>query len=117
MRRSSIATALVVLTAGLTASALRRMAQRRRAAATAGAAVPTQTAVPAPVAVPAPAAEPEAAPVVVPDAVVLQFTRPAAAAPAGPARCGDSGGLTRAGAPCAARATSGGRCHHHPIAA
>jgi hypothetical protein len=108
MRRRSIATALVVLTAGLTATALRRMATRRRTAA------PAPAAVPAAVPVPRPEAPAE------PDAVVLQFTRPAAAAPAAPAvpaRCGDSGGLTRAGAPCAARATSGGRCHHHPIAA
>jgi hypothetical protein len=58
------------------------------------------------------------------DAVVLPFVRPAAAVPvpvpeqpAAPARCGDSGGRTKAGAPCAARATSNGRCHHHPVAA
>ena len=30
---------------------------------------------------------------------------------------GENGGRTKAGAPCAARATSGGRCHHHRIAA
>jgi hypothetical protein len=108
MRRSPLATALVVLTAGVTASAVRRLAARRRAAAAAVAArVP---------------AAPAPAPVPARDAVVLPFTRPAApaaaaAAPATPARCGDSGGLTRAGAPCAARATSGGRCHHHRVAA
>ena len=42
---------------------------------------------------------------------------PAAPAVAAPARCGDSGGRTKAGAPCGARATAGGRCHHHPLAA
>ncbi len=41
----------------------------------------------------------------------------ASAQPAAPARCGDSGGRTKAGAPCGARATAGGRCHHHPLAA
>jgi hypothetical protein len=55
-------------------------------------------------------------------AVVLPFPRrpaeelaprPAAA----PVRCGDTGGRTKAGAPCAARATVGGRCHHHRLAA
>jgi hypothetical protein len=105
MRRSPLATALVVLTAGVTASAVRRLAARRRAAAAAVAArVP---------------AAPAPAPVPARDAVVLPFTRPVApaAAPAAPARCGDSGGLTRAGAPCAARATAGGRCHHHRVAA
>ena len=54
------------------------------------------------------------------DGVVLPFLRPVAAAPAqpsAPARCGENGGLTRAGAPCAARATAGGRCHHHRVAA
>jgi hypothetical protein len=114
MRRSSIATALVVLTAGLTATALRRVAARRRAAASARPAAPAPAAVPAPQ--PAIQAEVPVAPLA-PDAVVLQFTRPVAPAPAAPARCGDSGGLTRAGAPCGGRATSGGRCHHHPIAA
>lgn len=110
MRRSSIATALVVLTAGLTATALRRMAIRRRAAVPAPAA--------ASAAVPAAVPQPEEA--AAPDAVVLPFTRPVAPAPVAPtvpARCGDSGGVTRAGAPCASRATSAGRCHHHRIAA
>jgi hypothetical protein len=56
------------------------------------------------------------------DGVVLPFARPVATAPAPaqpstPARCGESGGLTKAGAPCAARATAGGRCHHHRLAA
>jgi hypothetical protein len=112
MRASHVATALAAFTAGLTAaSALHRRAGRP---------------VPAPAAVPAASATaPRELPAVVgQDAVVLPFTRPAApaveqpaAAPAAPARCGDSGGVTKAGAPCAARATSGGRCHHHPLAA
>ena len=56
------------------------------------------------------------------DAVVLPFPRPvveqpAAPAVATPARCGDSGGRTKAGTPCGARAGVGGRCHHHPLAA
>jgi hypothetical protein len=111
MRASHVATALAAFTAGLTAAtALHRRAGR---------------AVPAPVRAAAPAAV-----AVARDAVVLPFPRPALAAlpaaptttrptaqPAAPARCGDSGGVTRAGAPCAARATSGGRCHHHPVAA
>ncbi|MGY1609469.1 MULTISPECIES: hypothetical protein [unclassified Geodermatophilus] len=104
MRASHVATALAAFTAGVTAaSALHRRAGRP---------------VPAP-AVPV-AAEP--APVAAPDAVVLPFPRPALvveqpARPAGPARCGDSGGVTKAGAPCAARATDGGRCRHHRLAA
>jgi hypothetical protein len=32
-------------------------------------------------------------------------------------RCGETGGVTKAGAPCAARATARGRCHHHRLAA
>ncbi len=113
MRASHVATALAAFTAGLTAaSALHRRAGR---------------AVPAPVRTAVPTEAPAA-----PDAVVLPFPRPALAAlpagrpaapaarpaaPAAPARCGDTGGVTKAGAPCAARATSGGRCHHHPLAA
>jgi hypothetical protein len=105
MRASHVATTLAAVTAGLTAAAaVRRRAGRRLA--------PTATA-PADIVVPA---------VTDRDAVVLPFVRPATTAPvaerpAAPARCGDSGGRTKAGAPCAARATSGGRCHHHPIAA
>jgi hypothetical protein len=112
MRASHVATALAAFTAGLTAaSALHRRAGR---------------AVPAPVRAAAPGPVPAEAPAVARDAVVLPFPRPALAAlptaqpaarPAGPARCGDSGGVTRAGAPCAARATNNGRCHHHPLAA
>ena len=57
------------------------------------------------------------------DGVVLPFVRPVATAaaesaqPSMPARCGENGGVTKAGAPCAARATAGGRCHHHRLAA
>jgi hypothetical protein len=121
MRRTHVATALVVLTAaGLTASAaIRRIASRRRPAT---AAVPVDAPAPAPFLVEAPAAVPAPAPATVPerDAVLLPFTRrvtPAPAQPARPAQCGDSGGLTKAGAPCGARAASGGRCYRHPLAA
>ena len=115
MRASHVATALAAFTAGLTAaSALHRRAGRPVAA-------------PAPAVVPVPVLGAAAAEDV--DAVVLPFVRPAveqpaeqpaalpSVQPAGPARCGDSGGVTKAGAPCGARATSGGRCHHHPVAA
>ncbi|MGY1695173.1 hypothetical protein ACI780_09690 [Geodermatophilus sp. SYSU D00814] len=105
MRASHVATALAAFTAGLTAaSALHRRAGRRAPAPTVGPA--TRRGVES-------AAAPE------PDAVVLPFPRPALVVeqPARPARCGDSGGVTRAGAPCAARATAGGRCHHHRLAA
>jgi hypothetical protein len=110
MRASHVATALAAFTAGLTAaSALHRRAGR---------AVPAAA---------APAARAAVAPAAGRDAVVLPFPRPALAAapraeepgarPAAPARCGDSGGVTKAGAPCGARATGNGRCHHHPLAA
>jgi predicted lipid-binding transport protein (Tim44 family) len=102
--RSRVVTALVVTAAGLTVSAALRRFRGRRASLPA-AAVPA-----APV-----------APVADRDAVILAFPRPAAAPapaqPAAPARCGDNGGRTKAGAPCAARATAGGRCHHHRLAA
>ncbi|MBM7804352.1 hypothetical protein JOD57_000189 [Geodermatophilus bullaregiensis] len=106
MRASSVATALAAFAAGMTASAaLRRLAAHRA---------------PAPAAA-APACSPDAVTGTDRDAVVLPFSRPvpvpAPARPAGPARCGDSGGRTKAGAPCAARAAAGGRCHHHPLAA
>jgi hypothetical protein len=118
MRRRSVATTLVALTAGLAARAvLRRLADRRRPAS-----VTRATAV-APATATAPAAAP-VAPIPDParDAVVLPFaprviTAPAPERPAAPARCGDSGGRTKAGAPCGARATSGGRCRHHRLAA
>ncbi len=117
MRASHVATAIAAFTAGLTAaSALHRRAGRAVPA-------PARAAVPGPVPAEAPAVARDA---IARDAVVLPFPRPALAAlpagqpaarPAAPARCGDSGGVTRAGAPCAARATSNGRCHHHPLAA
>lgn len=123
MRAKHVATALAVVAAGMTAAAtLRRLAGRRRPLAAAAAARPVAPR-------PAPrTAVPAVSPAPAPDAVVLPFPRrpiaeqlPARpAAPTGlaaPARCGDSGGRTKAGAPCAARATSGGRCHHHRLSA
>jgi hypothetical protein len=103
MRASHVATALAAFLAGsTTATVLHRRAGRPTPAATP---LPTST------------AEEQ-------DAVVLPFSRPTIAAPVdaapvvtAPARCGDSGGRTKAGAPCGARATAGGRCHHHPLAA
>ena len=96
MRASHVATALAAFLAGSTATAI----LHRRAAR------------------PVPAAAlPSAAPVEDRDAVVLPFPRPVVERPATPARCGDTGGRTKAGAPCGARATTGGRCHHHPLAA
>ena len=109
MRAKPVATALVVLAAGVSATvALRRFAGRRRAAMIRPAA-------------PIAATAPRPAPVEQPEAVVLRFTPRASAAPAPekpapPARCGDAGGRTKAGAPCGARPTSAGRCHHHKIA-
>jgi hypothetical protein len=99
MRSRHAATALAALTAGVTAAvALHRRADRRITA--------------------------PAVPIDVPefDAVVLPFVRPAVATtpvqrPQSPARCGDTGGRTKAGTPCGARATTTGRCHHHPVAA
>ena len=114
MRASHVATALAAFTAGLTAAtALHRRAGRRIPARTVTATAPA----PAPAPVTAPQQDAAAGH----DAVVLEFPRPALveqpARPAAPVRCGDNGGVTRAGAPCAARATSNGRCHHHPVAA
>ena len=107
MRSRSVVSALLVLTAGAAASVVtRRLAGRRR---------PVAVAVPA-----APVAAAPVAPSVERNAVVLPFTRPAAPAPAQPAtpaRCGDSGGRTKAGAPCGSRGTVAGRCHHHRLAA
>ena len=110
MRHShAAATTVAALTAGLTAAvALRRRAGRR----------PSASAL-APAAAPAPVVP---IPVPVRDGVVLPFLRPVPAAPtpqlpARPARCGDNGGQTKAGAPCAARAATAGRCHHHHVAA
>ena len=101
MRASHVATALAAFLAGSTAATV----LHRRAAH------------PTPATTPLPAAPAEEH-----HAVVLAFPRPVAEQPtvpavAAPARCGDSGGRTRAGAPCGARATAGGRCHHHPLAA
>jgi hypothetical protein len=100
MRTSHVASTLVAVTAGLTAvTALHLRSGRRR---------------------PAPALD------TVGGGVVLPFARPVPTVPtapvapepsAGPARCGDSGGRTKAGAPCGARATAAGRCHHHRQAA
>jgi hypothetical protein len=104
MRLRSVATTVAVVTAGLTAAAaLRDRAERRPS---------VRIAAPAPVRSPEALAEPAGG-------VVLPFVRPVAPAPqpTAPARCGDGGGRTKAGAPCAARATDGGRCHHHRIAA
>ena len=106
MRTSHAATALAAFTAGLTAAAVLARIAGHLANATPAAASVLPPAVPTPDR----------------DAVVLPFARPVVAeqvpeTPKSPARCGESGGRTKAGAPCAARATSGGRCHHHPIAA
>ena len=124
MRSSHVATALVAFSAGLTAAAgLRRLAGRRLPA----------TALPAAVQGAVEGAVEVAIEGAVEDAVVLPFSRPvpaievltagvpsagvrSAGVPA-PARCGDTGGRTKVGAPCGARATRGGRCHHHPLAA
>ena len=104
MRRSHVASTLVAVTAGLTAvTALHRRSGRRR---------------------PVPALDAVGGGVVLPFVRPLQVPVPVvAAAPAvpepaaAPTRCGDSGGLTKAGAPCGARATAAGRCHHHRQAA
>jgi hypothetical protein len=111
MRPRSVALAFVAATAGLTVSAaLRRLAGRRGRLTTGS--VPTAA---APVA-------PAVRELPVHEAVVLPFSLRAVAAPvaerpAAPARCGDNGGRTKAGAPCGSRPTAGGRCHHHRVAA
>lgn len=103
MRSRRAVSALVVAAAGLAVTAaVRRFAGRRSA--------------------PVPALEAPAplVPVADRDAVVLPFARattPSVPRPAAPSRCGDTGGRTKAGAPCAARATSAGRCHHPRVAA
>ena len=105
MRISHSVTALAAFTAGLTAAAtLHRRAHRSPV-------TPTITAATIPSIAPSPDH----------DGVVLAFARPVLAGPgpeqpAQPARCGESGGRTKAGAPCGAR-TTGGRCHHHAMAA
>jgi hypothetical protein len=125
MRLRHVAT-FAAFTAGLTAaSALHRRADRRaiaRPPATTSLSpvlpVPVREGVVLPFVRPAETAPVSVQPVSVqPVSVQPVSVQPASARPAGPARCGDSGGRTKAGAPCAARATGGGRCHHHPIAA
>lgn len=121
MRSRRVATALVALTAGVTAVAATRRAADRRTWAIAADTGPA-AALPPPA---LPALEREApdrqAPVR--EADVLPFparpvvTEPVQERPTAPARCGDTGGRTKAGAPCGARAGAGGRCHHHPVAA
>jgi hypothetical protein len=111
MRSRSVVTALVTLTAGLAASAVvRRLSSRRPRPAQPASPSAAAEVVPAPI---------DAAST---DAVVLPFSRrtPAetvAVRPAPATRCGDNGGRTKAGAPCGARGTVGGRCHHHRLAA
>jgi hypothetical protein len=133
MRSRSVVYAVIALSAVTATVAARRLgAWKRRAAQRPVPARPVFPAVPGLV-----ATEPAAG-----EAVVLPFTRPAVAEPATPvpvapvpaapvpaapvpaapvpaalARCGDTGGRTKAGAPCAARATADGRCHHHRLAA
>jgi hypothetical protein len=107
MRTSHAAIALAAVTAGLTVAAtLRRLAGLR---------LPLEPAV-------GTTTLPSVAPNRNYDTVVLPFARPVAGpAPQllleSPARCRDSGGQTKAGAPCGARTTPGSRCHHHPMAA
>jgi hypothetical protein len=120
MRSRHVAAALTAVTAGLTVAVAlhRRTGSRLPVPVTAADAV----APPAPPAPSAPSAPPALVePVLEHEGVVLPFVRPVttapAAEPAAPARCGDNGGRTKAGSACAARATSGGRCHHHPVAA
>src|SRR4051812_50048775 len=105
MRPSSLATALIASSAGVTATvAARRLAARHRAPE-----APRTPAEPAPTPVaPAPGQD---------DAVVLPFARPAlAAVPAAPARCGDNGGVTPTRAPRGAPATPARRPPHPPRA-
>jgi hypothetical protein len=121
MRLRHVAT-FAAFTAGLTAaSALHRRADRRATATPPATTASSSPVLPVPVrdGVVLPFVRPAGtAPVSVePVSVELVSVEPAAVQPAGPARCGDSGGRTKAGAPCAARATGGGRCHHHPLAA
>jgi hypothetical protein len=107
MRISHAVTALAAFTAGLTAAAtLRRRVGNRTPA------VPTVTTT----------AHPAVAPTPDHEAVVLPFARPILTGPApeqvaSAGRCGENGGRTKAGTPCGARTNTGGRCHHHPMAA
>lgn len=105
MRTRHVAIALAAVTAGLTATAtLRRHAGDRPLATATIPGLPSFPSTPQE------------------DAVVLPFARPVvagpvAAQPGSPTRCADSGGRTKAGAPCGVRTTTGGRCHHHRVAA
>jgi hypothetical protein len=106
MRHSHAASTVAVLTAGLTAAVVLSRHAARRVPATAAPALAL-----APV-----------APVEGPEGVVLPFLRVVSPAPEpvrgdSPARCGDSGGSTKAGTPCGVRVAAGGRCHHHQLAA
>jgi hypothetical protein len=110
MRTRHVAT-LAALTGGLTAAA----ALHRRAGRRLPVRLPVAT-------TPVAASRPALALVEDREGVVLPFVRPAVAEPApeqpaAPARCRDTGGQTKAGAPCNARATVAGRCHHHRVAA
>jgi hypothetical protein len=125
MRASHVATALAAFTAGLTAaSALHRRAGRPSEAPVEAPATPDLDGTPdldavvLPFVRPVGAEQPAAHPAVADSAVesAAESGEPSVQ-PAAAARCGDSGGVTKAGAPCAARATSGGRCHRHPLAA
>ena len=106
MRISYAVTALAAFTAGLTAAAtLRQRAGNRR-----------------PVASSVTTTDAAVASIPAHDAVVLPFARPVLTGPApkqmaSAGRCGEHGGRTKAGAPCGARITTGGRCHHHSVAA
>lgn len=107
MRTSHATTALAAFIAGLAATAALPRLAGHRLTVTAALTTP---------------ALPTVAPVPDHDAVVVPFARSVVAEPApqqleSPLRCGDSGGRTKLGEPCAARTTAGGRCHHHPMAA
>lgn len=116
MHRSHAASTVAVLTAGLTtAVVLSRRAARRLPAATAPA-DPLRTGTPAHL---LDGVQDEVQDGVQ-DGVVLPFLRPVPHAPepvqsGAPARCGDSGGQTKAGTPCAVRVTAGSRCRHHQV--
>ena len=112
MRSRHVAATVAALSVGLTAAAALHRRSATRRPATPAIRTTTTDAVAEPLVVTMPEH----------DGVVLPFVRPVATAPAPvqpstPARGGDTGGLTKAGAPRAARATAGGRCHHHRLAA
>jgi hypothetical protein len=116
MRSSYVAAAIAALSVGLTAAAALHRRSATRLPVTPATTTTTTSAATTSATTPPVVALPEH------DGVVLPFVRPVATAPApaqpsAPARCGDNGGITKAGAPCAARATAGGRCHHHRVAA